>query len=478
MSNSANTHILRDQLSGIAVDQLNTLREDSRLAAHAINDELLEKAFRQIDTVRAFLQDPSTILGSEGSKHGEVAEQVEVALRNARAIIDGQDAPATFGDLGRTHAADYFINGQAIQSKFYNSIPEGLRAFIAHMEKYPDMAATGGYIMPSDRYDEVMRVISGDADGSVSETRRKAILALVEKIEAATGRSFEEVVKPSVSTYPEVQLGVIDDTLDGHDADLEDRNAEHAERIDTEHQPSLAGMAQAAAISGAISGTIATGMAMYSKAKDGKNPFRGEFTAEDWKDVGIAGGKGTAGGVLTGAAIYGMTNYAGMAAPFAGAVVSAAKGLTTLTNEYAAGNIDAEEFLDLGMFLCAESAVVGLATAAGQTFIPIPILGGIIGSISGKMMVQLAQGLSAKQAQQLQEEIDKFIATLDDTYRQVIDEINAEFEKLGPLTTAAFDFDRNYELVLVSSVNLAIAHGVADAKILRSVGDIDAFMMS
>ena len=64
-----------------------------------------------------------------------------------------------------------------------------------------------------------------------------------------------------------------------------------------------------------------------------------------------------------------MTNYAGMAAPFAAAVVSASKGLTTLTNEYMAGSISSAEYFDLGMCLCAESAIVGLATAAGQAVI-------------------------------------------------------------------------------------------------------------
>ena len=91
-----------------------------------------------------------------------------------------------------------------------------------------------------------------------------------------------------------------------------------------------------------------------------------------------------------------------MAAPFAAAVVSASKGLTTLTNEYMAGSISSAEYFDLGMCLCAESAIVGLATAAGQAVIPVPVLGGIIGSIPGRMMLQLAQGLDTKHLLQYQ----------------------------------------------------------------------------
>ena len=73
--------------------------------------------------------------------------------------------------------------------------------------------------------------------------------------------------------------------------------------------------------------------------------------------------------------------------------------------------------------------------------------------------------------------MDSFLASLDKTYQRVVNEINAEFDKLGKLTDAAFDFDLNYHLALSASVDLAIAYGVPEEKILRSVGDVDAFML-
>src|SRR5690606_16903308 len=165
--------------------------------------------------------------------------------------------------------------------------------------------------------------------------------------------------------------------------------------------------------------------------------FRGEFTSDDWKDVGFTGAKGFGAGAVTGGAIYGLTNYAGMAAPFAAAVVSAGKGLATLTNEYMAGSISSAEYFDLGMCLCAESAIVGLATAAGQAVIPIPVLGGIIGSISGRRMLQLSQGLDAKHMNALKAEMDAFLFASDKAYQRVVDEVHAAVDKQGTQTDAA-----------------------------------------
>ncbi|EKO3892082.1 hypothetical protein P0F32_003254 [Vibrio metschnikovii] len=468
--------IVRDQVVGVAVQHLNEVREASKDAALNAQELLLKKALEQVDGARTWLVDPSRILGSEGSKHGEFAEIVEVQIRNAYSIIDGNDPVATFEGTTRTGAADFFIDNQAFQSKFYGNIPQGLRAFVEHLEKYPDMAEDGGLMFPSDKYETVMRVLNGGKT-ELNEKSQRAIREWVSKIEELTGKKFEEAVTPSISTYSEVQLGVAHDTLDAHEAELDDINSDHKEQIELDHSPSWAGAAQAAAVAGVVSGAITTSMAFYSKAREGKNVFRGQFTTDDWKDVGFTGAKGFGAGAVTGGAIYGLTNYAGMAAPFAAAVVSAGKGLATLTNEYMAGEISSEEYFDLGMCLCAESAIVGLATAAGQTIIPIPVLGGIIGSISGKMMLQLAQGLDTKHMESLKAEMDSFLASLDKTYQHVVDEINAEFDKLGKLTDVAFDFDLNYQLALSASVDLAIAYDVSEEKILRSVSDVDDFML-
>jgi hypothetical protein len=93
------------------------------------------------------------------------------------------------------------------------------------------------------------------------------------------------------------------------------------------------------------------------------------------------------------------------------------------------------------------------------------------------MMLQLAQGLDTKHMDALKAEMDEFLSSLDKTYQRVVDQINTEFDKLGKLTDAAFDFQLNYQLALSTSVDLAVAYGVEEDKILYSVSDVDAFML-
>lgn len=477
MSEAPTAHIVRDQLSGIVVGALNDVREQACTDALQENAGALVRAIAEVVNVRQALETPENILGSELTKHGEIAELVDVGIRNGRAILEGMEASATFEGVGRTAAADYLLNGQEIQSKFINGINKGLTRTLKHMDTYPDFAKSGGYVIPKDQYEVITKVLNGEHVEGLKASTIETMRENVRRIEEQTGRSFHDAVRPSVSDYADVQQGKIHETLDGHEEAFKQRSEKRAEEITGEYAPSFVGMAQAAAIAGGVSAAITLGTALYGKMKEGKNPFKGEFTSDDWKDVGLATGKGFAGGAIAGGSIYALTNFAGLSAPFAGAIVSAAKGMTSLSNDLAAGRISSEEFVDLGLIVCAESAIVGLATVAGQTLIPIPVLGGVIGSLSGKMMVQLAAGLSAKDADRVRAEMKVYMDSLDETYHRVIAEISAEFDRLGNLTTAAFDFQLNHGLVLMTSVDLALAYGVAESQVLRSVADVDDFMM-
>lgn len=484
MTASNNSSALKDQIVGTIVDELNNQNERSRLVQHALQDARLEKAFSAMANVRAFLLDPATILGRDDTKHGEIAEQVEVGVRNARAVLDGLEPPASFQDpitgeeLSRGSPIDLFINGQAIQVKFINGLNGNLDACLTHMGVYPDLAKSAGYLIPSDRYEQILKVVNGDYDGLSSKTVN-AILAKVKEIETLTGRSFQEAVQPSVSTYPSVQIGAVDETLDDIESDLVDRNEDLKEAIDLEHAPSLDAMAKAGLTAGAIGGTISIGATIYAKAKkEGKNPFYGEFNLSDWAEVGIAGAKGFGSGAVAGSAIYALTNFAEMSAPIAAAMVSVTKGMSILTADYASEKISDAEYLDMGMFICSEAAIVAIATAAGQALIPVPVLGGLLGSISGKMTMQVASSLSSRDAERIQSEYDKFSEKLDVAHKYVIAEINAEFDRLGDLTKVAFDLELNSGLVLSASVILAEAHGVESGTTLRTTKDVDDYMLS
>jgi hypothetical protein len=146
-----------------------------------------------------------------------------------------------------------------------------------------------------------------------------------------------------------------------------------------------------------------------------------------------------------------------------------------LTTDYRNGDISFDEFVDLGMIVCAESAIVGVSTAVGQTLIPIPVLGAVIGSLAGKMVAEFTTGQNEKVAQRLRDDMESCKAKLDATLRMALESITAELDHLSKLTDAAFDFRLNSRL-LVNSVDLAMAYGVRVDKIIFNEVALNQYM--
>lgn len=469
------SHLVKDQISGGVVQAVNESRLQDELAKIATQDIAFGKAVEQIDQVRTFLGRPENILGSALTKHGEIAEQVEVGVRNARAALYQQEMTATFDGVGRTAATDYLIDGVDVQSKFINGINNNLSHVLDHMEKYSNFGRDGSYYhIPKDTHETISRIMEGDNCGLADRTAN-AIRDKVQQIEQQSGQSFHAVVQPGISDYADVQQGKILTTLDGHESDLKHENERLRDQIVQDHKPNLQEAANAAAIAGAVGGALSFATSLYGKYKQGKNPFRGDFSAEDWGEIGIETAKGTGIGAVAGGSIYLMTNYASMSAPFAAAVVSAAKGVSSLISQLNAGEIDFDQFVDLGMIVCSESAIVGVATLAGQTLIPLPLVGAVIGSLAGRILAEFATGKTAEVAQRIRQEMNAFLKTLDEKLQYVFQTIDAEFDRLGKLTVAAFDLERNRAL-LNASIELAHTYGVAPEKIITNHSQLDDFM--
>ena len=470
-------HLISDQLNAAIVGVLNNQRIQDEIIKQAAQDVAFSTAIEQVDKVREFIGNPGSILGSALTKHGEIAEQVEVGIRNANAALNQQNMTATFEGIGRTAPADYSVDGVFVQSKFINGVNNNLDHVLKHMDKYSDFGRDGSfYHIPKDTYQTIEKIRLGLPVDDLSEKSKAAILNKIQEIERNTGKPFEQVVKPGISDYSDVQQGKVVETLDKHEQKLKQENEELKEKIENEHKPSWGGAAQAAVIAGVVGGTISLGVSLYGKYKQGKNPFKGEFSQEDWKEVGITTAKGAGGGAIAGGAIYLLTNNAALPAPFAGAIVSAAKGISSLMADYKSGKITFEEFTDLGLMVCAESAIVGLATAAGQTLIPIPILGAVIGSLAGKILAEFSLGKGKDIAERMRKDMVDYMRKIDDSYCEIIIKIDKEFDRLGKLTEAAFDLKRNSDLVFASA-NLARAYGVAEKNIISSSSELDNFML-
>lgn len=477
MKKIKNNKKLYSQLSGITVDEINRKRLVNEIKKLNIQDKNFLKAIEEIDRVREFIGAPEKIIGNKSTKHGEIAEHVEVGIRRARQVLDGKNMTATFEGVSRIAPEDYLIDGIKVQSKFINGTKNNLDAVLKHMNKYSDFGRDNSYYhIPKDEYNLIEMILNGEKniDGLKLKTI-ETIKRKIYEIENKSGKSFNEIVKPALSKYPEVQQGKVHSTLDQHEKKVFEKNEQKKTQISDEHKPNMTDALKATGVAAAVGATVSLTTSLYIKSKEGKYFYKGDFTIDDWKDVGIDVLKGGSIGGVSGASIYTLTNYASLSAPFAGAIVSASKGVGVLANDLKKGKIDKYEFIELGMVICAESAIVGLATVAGQTVIPIPILGAVVGSFAGTILTNSLGDKNKVTGKQIQSDIDDYIKKLDKSYQNLINEITLEFKNLGGLTEACFNAKNNKETFELS-IQLALAYGIKNEDILKTNDDIDYYM--
>lgn len=479
---SQEEHLIAQGAAGmVAADQ--AVRTAGLRAAMERQDEALAAALESVNRVREFVGTPERILGSDATKHGEIAEQVEVGIRNARDLLRQVEPKATFEGVGRTAPEDYLVDGVQVQSKFINGVNATLDHVLEHMRNYPNFGRDGSYYhIPKDQMELVRKILEGEAVEGVSARTAHAIVAKVNEIERLSGdQAFDAVVRPSLSKYAEVQQGKIHETLDNQDQELRAENSNLRDRIVEQHQPGWEELVGAAGKGALIGAGVRLTVSLYRKIKQGKNPFVGEFSAEDWKEVGGDTLVGSVQGGIAGGAIYALTQYADMAAPFAGAFVSSAMSVASLAQRYSAGDISFEQFVELGMVACAEGAVVGIASAIGQALIPVPALGALVGAVAGRWLLSLAGDHLREEnealGRALKARYEAAMAKLDTAYQAFVEEVVRTYEQLGSLVDAAFDMHVNQTLRLSASIRLAEVLGVEGDRILRTTKDVDAFIL-
>ena len=269
--------------------------------------------------------------------------------------------------------------------------------------------------------------------------------------------------------------------MDNHEHQIRGTNSDRRAEARLAGEATLGDVAGAAAKGAVVGAGVRLTATLYRKYREGKNPLRGEFTAQDWRDMGVEGAKGGAQGGIAAGAIFGLTQYTDLAAPFAGAIVSSAMAFGEIAGSYRRGEIGFDEMVELGELACAEAALVGAASALGQAIIPIPVLGALIGAVAGRLMVSHGRrwldANDKRLAAALETRFAAVVAALDRELQATVTRLLAEFDRLGDLTEAAFDVGRNTTLRLAASLRLAEAHGVADDRLIRSFDDMDRFML-
>ncbi|MFU7592088.1 hypothetical protein ACMX9J_24415 [Priestia sp. RMT2NF4] len=467
--------------------QLDQIVQDALMAQNQQNVNF-ENALSHMMKMRQFLSNPNNILGSNHTKHGEVAEHLEVNVRNAWAALNGQKEVATFDGVARTAPEDFILDHVKYQSKFINGTNNTLKHVLEHFEKYQDTSMS--YSIPKDQYKVIEDIKSGNPPSYLNSKSVRAILQKVEKIELETGQSFQSVVKPSISKYSEAQLGKVGETVSKHQDYLVDQNERIQGEIEQKARgrikftelkkgPSVSEGSKVTVTAATIAASLNTITIIYRKMKDGKRLQ--DFEENDWKEVGLSSVKAGVKGGVTASSIYALTNLTSLSAPFAGAMASAAMGLTSLMTDLNKNQITMDDFVTQGQILCLEAGIAATGGAIGQMLIPIPVLGSIIGTVTANFIWSYAKDKLGEREHELKNILNTYsqsvVTKLDVAYQDIILKINTTYDHYDSLIDAAFTVRANSSVLASASVNLALELGVHECRILKDDNDLEEFFL-
>lgn len=470
----------QEQAVAAWVDYLNQLRLNELLAKLAAQDINLEQALAELqkmkDAIAAVIE---TNRGGTKGAHGFIAEAAEVGIRNARSLINGLDAVCKWiNDNGST---DIIRNDTEIQQKFVQAGGHfGLEAIKAHFVKYPDFLQKGGkYQIPKDFYDELQRILSLSQEEAAKESASTYRLwKWVQAFFKENPNISMDAIEPSVNTYSAVQTGKIKETVKEEEERIKAEDKRRRKEAYEASKPTLREGVKTAGISAAMEGGMAFCLGVWKKRKQGKH--LAEFTAEDWNEIGIDTTKGTLQGGIRGGVIYTMTNFTATPAAVANALVTASFGVAAQAYQLQQGNITADDFIVNSEVLCLDVSVSAVASIFGQTLIPVPVLGAIIGNMAGMFLYQIAKDyLSEKEQVLISNYQQTFICLnkmLEERYQELISRLKKELAKYASVLELAFDKDVN--IAFEGSIALADYVGVTTERVLRNKHDIDQYFLN
>ena len=172
-----------------------------------------------------------------------------------------------------------------------------------------------------------------------------------------------------------------------------------------------------------------------------------------------------------------MTNFLNSPAPVANSLVTATFGVVSLARKLENNQITKEEFTMNSEVVCLEVGTSAPSAMLGQTLIPIPVLGAIVGNTVGMLMLEISRNYLDSDEQQLIQEYVTKMSALDnkyvEEYSRLLKEIQNKEHKFNSLVELAFDKDVNK--AFYSSVALALSEGVDEGMILKDLNDIDSY---
>lgn len=475
----------QEQAAAAWINHLNQLRLDALVEKLNAQDINLEKTLLELGKLKAFVGDPSHILGSMDTKHGEVAEHAQVNISNARNLIRGLKSEYTFEGVARTAPEDYLHNGVQVQSKFVltggrfslNSVEE-------HLTKYPDFLKNGGkYQIPKDFYGKIEKLLALSQEEAArlpskgNDGINYSQWQWIQNFFKTNDISIEQI-EPSIMDYSEIQLGKIGSTITTEEESLLETDKSRRNAAYGQSKPSLEEGIKAAKASALLEGGMSFCLGVHKKRKSGKK--LSDFTAKDWKDIGIDTAAGTGKGAIRGASVYGLSNFTATPAAVASALVTASFGIAAQARLLQQGNISEEDFLVNSEVLCLDVSVSAVSSLLGQVLIPVPVLGALVGNATGMFMYGIAKDNLSYQEQALiagyNSSMQELNQRLDAQYRALLDQLLQEFARFKSVLELAFDLDVN--VAFAGSIGLAQHLGCDEEKILWDKQAVDAYFLS
>jgi len=374
---------------------LNQMRADTLLENLRVQDTNLENALNELQKVRDFYASPEHILGSPATKHGEIAEHMQVGFGNADRLVVGDSPIYTIKINGADRFApeDYLLNGMPVQSKFVQS-NYSVDAITEHLKKYPDFLSKGGsYDIPKDYYEQIQEWLNmspselNNLPSSENGNIARTVVKKIRQFEQENNVNFNDVVHPSQVNYKDAQINAADKTVDAKEGQIHEADQIEREKYELQAKASLKEGLKAAGISATIDGVLSFGFSLAGKLHQGKK--LNDFTKTDWEDILKSTGIGVVRGGATGGGIYALTNVAGMSAPLAASLVTATIGIVTEAINLGKGKISSDDFMYNIINLSTEAAISGVGAFIGQMAIPIPVVGAMIGSFISTTVLHL-----------------------------------------------------------------------------------------
>ena len=477
---------------GAYVNCLNNLRiQDLQIAMKMIEDEarhvILNKdnASKILNYARDNIED--VILKNRGGEyggHGFIAEFAEAGIVNARRAFEGLNPIVKV--LNDNGPADLLIGRNTIQMKFYNNLRDELAQSFHYSAKMKMM-------FPKDHVLVYEKIMAGAKEvefngKQLSIKQITDIRQMINDITESKGlTSYKSWMKSSVLNYDDAQRNSMNTVLDLEkikiDKKVKVKRRELAKKKILAKKNSLPNLREANKIAKntfLLQGGLALMSAVYGKYKEGKTIF--EFEQSDWLDCGLETVEGAVKGCISGYAIYGLTNVFKMSAPNASAFVTASYGMVDIITKLRTNEITEDEFINFITINTLDTTLATIGSCVGQTLIPVPVLGAVVGSIATSIIWEIGKGILSDREQELiqnyRENLDNHIKNLDDKYKIIFNDIMDKYHKLGRLQDYSFDLSINTRLRFEYSIELAEYIGVSDDEILHDLSEIDSYFLS